>query len=31
LKRETGLQREELGTAMANHELWREGYCLFPT
>jgi len=31
LKRETGLQREELGTAMANRELWREGYCLFPT
>ena len=31
LKRETGLETEELGTAMAERELWREGYCLFPT
>lgn len=31
LKRETGLESEELRTAMANRELWREGYCFFPT
>ena len=31
LKRETGLENEELGTAMADRDLWREGYCLFPT
>ncbi len=31
LKRETGLETIELGTAMADRELWREGYCLFPT
>jgi len=31
LKRETGLEIEELGTAMADREQWREGYCLFPT
>ena len=31
LKRETGLELEELRTAMSDRELWREGYCLFPT
>ena len=31
LKRVTGLESEELGTAMADRELWRERYCLFPT
>ena len=30
LKREAGLEIEELGTAMTDHEQWREGYCLFP-
>ena len=31
LKRETGIEVEELRTAMADREQWREGYCLFPT
>lgn len=31
LKRTTGLEFGELETAMVDRELWREGYCMFPT
>ena len=31
LKQTTGLELGELETAMVDRELWREGYCLFPT
>jgi len=31
LRRETGLELRELGTAMSDRELWREGYVMFLT
>ena len=31
LKQTTGLELGELETATIDRELWREGYCLFPT
>ena len=31
LKQTRGVELGELETAMADRELWKEGYCLFPT
>ena len=31
LRRETGLEVGEMGTAMSNLELWRDGFAVFPT
>jgi len=31
LRWETGLELRELGSAMSDRELWREGYVMFPT
>ena len=31
IKRETELEVEELRNAMLDREVWREGFCMFPT